>query len=136
MQEIVGKRIIAVHLGDDGSWIYFTDSENNVYGYKADGDCCAQAYIESVNGEAALIGTVVEVQENSINLSRVYGDDVIDATFYHISTNAGAATIELRISHNGYYGGTLEFREVDEAKGNLIAGTELTRLFLQRGGSS
>jgi hypothetical protein len=37
------------------------------------------------------------------------GYDVTDIGFYHVKTDKGDMTIELRVSHNGYYGGSLDF---------------------------
>lgn len=37
-----------------------------------------------------------------------YGD-VQDIDFYHIKTNKGVITVDMRTDHNGYYGGNLEF---------------------------
>jgi hypothetical protein len=89
------------------------------------GDCCANCYILNVDGSEALFGATIEaVQDLECFLTPEEEENLsdytcIDAWGHRILTNKGICTIEMRVSHNGYYGGSLtvsQGSEVSSAK--------------------
>ncbi len=124
MKELVGKNIVSIHLNSASDIVYFTDSEGKIYSYEARGDCCSTAYIEHINNVEFALGIVRSINRAVVNINSDEDScDCLDAYYYNISTDKGTATLEMRLSHNGYYGGWLEFNSVDSTSGNLIAGS-------------
>lgn len=109
MDELDGREITSAYLSSNDSELLIFFKEGDPVSLQAEGDCCAQAYIESVDAPEWLKGIVLSTEEREggeIDTGRGY-DEVCDVTFYVISTAKGSCTIELRTEHNGYYGGWL-----------------------------
>lgn len=93
---------------------------------KPEGDCCAVAWIEHVEGAADLlrgqITRVPDLYDDASDISEKtprddrHCDEALDQYMYTFTTTAGRCDIELRCSHNGYYGGWLEWSLVEEDK--------------------
>lgn len=107
-EELVGEKILSIELSN-GSRDLSIETENHLYKYEANGDCCANAYIESIDNIDWLINEEV-MYTNSLRLdSEELEYSVIDYHRYEISSAKGTCSIELRVSHNGYYGGSIYF---------------------------
>jgi hypothetical protein len=109
-----GTRIneVLFHEGD----LWFSTPDGFIKA-EPEGDCCASCYVQHIDGADALQGaTVAEVE--SIELPPVPDSeqcDVSDVWGHKIRTDKGHCTIEMRVDHNGYYGGELVFYAVDHA---------------------
>lgn len=85
------------------------------------GECCAHCYIQHVDGAEVLKnGVIFEVESTSSNRSVVGSGDVVDAWGHRIHTDKGICSIEMRVEHNGYYGGQLEIRTVESYAGEIL----------------
>lgn len=108
-----GSVVESVWLRDDkrGLAIVFADATQAVF--EAEGDCCADAWIEAVEGfdfKGRFLGCGnAPDREDSSKESGAY--DVLDINFYDFRTERGRLLVELRTSHNGYYAGYLTPRE-------------------------
>lgn len=106
---LVGQVIESVVLVGDDDLTITTDTQ--VHKYSCEGDCCAHAYfidpdqdiVADIVGEAVLSAVEAETQYDP---HEDYGD-VTDITFYTIKSMNTDLSIELRVNHNGYYGGTV-----------------------------
>ncbi|MDA2448533.1 hypothetical protein PDN63_08570 [Bacillus cereus] len=107
---LVGKRIEQVFVGNE-YWSLRFVTNDGVVEWDTENDCCNEVWFEHLDDLDALIGaTVIEVEDDG------YGDwediseedecgEVLERAFWKIKTNQGVCTIEVRNSHNGYYGG-------------------------------
>ena len=126
MQELIGKHITSVFIGQGESSIKFT-SDDISFVFNCDADCCAETWFsEILNLDALTNHTVAEVQE--LDLPHHHdgnGRQEYDSFYgYLLITDAGHCTIVFRCSSNGYYGGTCSF-SVDNGQGIW---TDISRL--------
>lgn len=112
---LVGRRILSVRISEDRERIEFNTDAGLVC---ADcyADCCSASWVEEFDYNNIIGGVVTLVNTKYLNhgttIPSVYPDkqqDEDEQHFYEISTDKGAATIEMRNSSNGYYGGGLDF---------------------------
>lgn len=105
----IGQVIESVWLRNDKEAIGFVFADGSQRVLIAEGDCCAHAWIESVDdfgfkGRFLGVGNAPDRADNSTELSE---DDVLDINFYDFRTETGRLLVELRTSHNGFYSGYL-----------------------------
>ncbi len=107
---LVGKRITAVR--NDGDFLVFWTDAGTV-SFLSYGDCCAQCYFDELEspelperGALCLRAELGDWQEWPEGT-----DDTNEQCFGKVDTEAGTITFTLRLSHNGYYGGSMEFAE-------------------------
>jgi hypothetical protein len=108
---LVGKTIKEVFLASDSKAMKFVTDEGDIIA-KADGDCCSDSWVESVDDPTVLIdATVLEVEDTSMPDLGSPGeyDGVIAYYGCKITTTKGRAVIDYRNSSNGYYGGNLSW---------------------------
>lgn len=118
LQSLIQKQVLNAYGNSDGLILETNDGyfELNPYG-----DCCSHCYIQHVDGSEALKDAVILEIEN-ISLPDVLNpSDVSDVWGYRFHTTKGIFTIEMRLDHNGFYGGELE---VNKFKGENL-GTPL-----------
>jgi len=92
-KNLIGKRINGILLGNDAWTVVFRTTEGEYFRYNTGNDCCNSVWTENRDGSDE-------------------GHEVIQDGFYTLHTDRGYIDIEVRNSHNGYYGGT--FNETDE----------------------
>ena len=121
---LVGKRINGLFIGD-GAWaLVFRDINGRHYCFRTQNDCCNTVWFNHVNGVATVLGegnlfdilrgatvTGVEAKGWSDDRSDEDGWDVIQDGFWTIATDRGYIDLEVRNSHNGYYGGNVVYDE-------------------------
>ncbi len=108
---IVGKKIANAKLVSGELRVTTTDGKR--HRFWPTGDCCAQCWIEATEGLDLMEGATVlsgEDKEWTDMTSEDY--DVLEQGFYSMHTDRGTLDLELRVSHNGYYGGSLEYTAV------------------------
>jgi hypothetical protein len=136
---LVGKRINGLFIGDDAWALVFRDINGRHYCFRTENDCCNTVWFNHVNGVETVLGegnvfdilrgamvTAVESKGWTADRGDENGYDVIQDGFWTIATDRGYIDLEVRNSHNGYYGGSVVYdAESDMSKiENLQAVTE------------
>jgi hypothetical protein len=107
----VGKVVESVRLCPARDALAIVFDDNTSYVLVAEGDCCANAWIEAVEsfgfkGRFLGISSPPDREDKSGDDPTSPGD-VLDINFYDFRTDHGRLLVELRTSHNGYYSGRL-----------------------------
>lgn len=105
---MIGATILAA-TKDDEDLLFMTD--RGLYKASPYGDCCANCYVQHISGTDALAPGAVITGVEDIELPPVPDDeqnDVSDVWGHRIVTDKGICSIEMRVDHNGYYGGSLD----------------------------
>ena len=121
---LVGKRINGLFIGDSAWALVFRDINGRHYCFRTQNDCCNTVWFNHINGVETVLGegnlfdilrgatvTGVEAKGWSDDRSDEDGWDVIQDGFWTISTDRGYIDLEVRNSHNGYYGGNVVYDE-------------------------
>ena len=128
---LVGKRINGLFIGDDDWALVFRDINGRHYCFRTENDCCNTVWFNHVNGVETVLGEgnlfdilrgamVTGVEDKGWTEDRADGYDVIQDAFWTIKTDRGYLDLEVRNSHNGYYGGSVKYDE--ESKIDAISG--------------
>lgn len=116
MERLVGKKILALEISEDKTVLRFITDHGECL-FMCCGDCCAQCWVEQINGVSCLIGEVVNEAKTKEYVRQEVLDsygDCIDDFGYTLVTSKGYVDFDLRASHNGYYGGELmDYTEVN-----------------------
>jgi len=120
---LVGERINGVFLGNDDWTLMFRTVRGEFLRYDTVNVCCNSVWFNHINGLNILgEGNSFDLLRGALVLSvedKGWGDnregedeyDVIQDAFWTIKTDRGYIDIEVRNSHNGYYGGSVDFVE-------------------------
>ena len=119
---LVGKRINGLFIGDDDWALVFRDINERYYCFRTENDCCNQVWFNHINGVSTVLGEgnlfdilrgamVTAVEDKGWSEDREDGYDVIQDGFWTIKTDRGYIDLEVRNSHNGYYGGSVKYDE-------------------------
>ncbi len=121
---LVGKRINGLFIGDSAWALVFRDINGRHYCFRTENDCCNTVWFNHVNGVATVLGegnvfdilrgamvTGVESKGWTDDRTDEDGYDVIQDGFWTIATDRGYIDLEVRNSHNGYYGGSVVYDE-------------------------
>jgi hypothetical protein len=116
MKRLIGRIIHKITMGESptcqrDSITFHTDDGDFVY--DAYGDCCSTSYIHEISDRHVLNGhKVINIVQHEADEFRDVGTaESLQVYNYDIVTNKGTCTIDFRNESNGYYGGSLEFRE-------------------------
>jgi hypothetical protein len=111
LEKMIGAEIRGVAYKGD---VLYISTNCGVFVCTPEGDCCASCYIQHISGTDALaVGAVIASVED-ITLPDVPDQDsysVSDVWGHRIKTDKGYCSIEMRVDHNGYYGGWLSVSE-------------------------
>lgn len=121
---LLGKRINGMSIGNDGWTIVFRDISGKHYRFDTENDCCNSVWFNHVTGVESVLGEgnsfdllrgaeVLAVEDKGWgeNRSEEEGYEVVQDGFWTIKTDRGYIDIEVRNSHNGYYGGSVSYNE-------------------------
>jgi hypothetical protein len=121
---LVGKRINGLFIGDSAWALVFRDINGRHYCFRTKNDCCNTVWFNHVNGVETVLGegnvfdilrgamiTGVESKGWTDDRTDEDGYDVIQDGFWTIATDRGYIDLEVRNSHNGYYGGSVVYDE-------------------------
>jgi len=117
IRDLVGHTISNVQVEDDGHRMVIT-TRSHRFVFRSEGECCAVAYIVKPSDED--IQSIVDQEVMAVNVHgfsrKDRGDwgEVTDTEFYSIQTHNGDLDLELRTSHNGYYGGWIVLTSKEE----------------------
>ena len=138
---LVGKRINGLFIGD-GAWaLVFRDINGRHYCFRTENDCCNTVWFNHVNGVETVLGegnvfdilrgamiTGVESKGWTDDRTDEDGYDVIQDGFWTIATDRGYIDLEVRNSHNGYYGGSVVY-DAESDLGTIEDLREVTKDF-------
>ena len=108
---LVGRTIEAAYKY--GEYIYLVFIDGQIARLHPDGDCCSHCYIAGATlTEALTLATVTSI-ENLVKheVENDQAHEVSEVWGHRIHTTRGTCTLEMRLEHNGYYSGRLEFRQ-------------------------
>lgn len=106
--KLIGKTIVGITK--DGPRFHLECEEANFI-LDGEGDCCASCWIENIDGLIVPGAKIVDVTCGGWSTIKDSDCDVEESGFYVIKTDKGDIQVDMRLSHNGYYGGWLEVRD-------------------------
>jgi hypothetical protein len=103
----------ATKHGDD----LFVETSDGSFRLSPWGDCCSSCYVQHVSGtdalaEGAVVAYVEDIDVEPRAEDEDCGGEVVDTWGHRITTSKGVCSIEMRLEHNGYYGGALQVTRV------------------------
>ena len=120
---LLGKRINGIFLGNNKWTLAFRTVEGQYVRYDTQNDCCNSVWFNHISG-VNILGDgnsfdllrgveVLAVEDKgwSDNRDDEDGYEVVQDGFWTIRTDRGYIDIEVRNSHNGYYGGSVVYVE-------------------------
>jgi hypothetical protein len=121
-EKLIGKKVISAHT--DGGNLYLVLDNNKVIELYPEGDCCSHCYIQHVSGTPALIGGVIAKIEDIKSIAteeEKKNADVLEAWGHRFYIQGkGIFDIEMRLNHNGYYGGWVNVTELDTLPSQFV----------------
>lgn len=118
---LVGKRINGLFIGNGGWSLAFRDIHGRQYRFNTENDCCNSVWFNHVSG-VNILGEgntfdllrgaeVLAVEDKGWGNNREGEDgcEVVQDAFWTIRTDRGYIDLEVRNSHNGYYGGSVSY---------------------------
>jgi hypothetical protein len=110
-EELRGRTIEAIYLSDGDHHLLF-ETEDGPFIYTASGECCNTVWFAHITLPPRLDGSfVMSVESKEWRHASAYigGDDAEEEAFWSLMTSNGYIDIEVRNSHNGYYGGDVAY---------------------------
>ena len=108
---LVGKTITGYELEPGGGSLRLDILGGDPVVLEVEGECCSDSWIESIDDDQALLGTVTDVEHiempDSPDRPPHPEDEYTYRAYYglKITTNRGRCVIDYRNDSNGYYGG-------------------------------
>lgn len=117
---LIGLTMKNVEHQKDRDELIFTTTDNRVFKFYHDQNCCESVEIESIVGDLNdLVGTpILKAEESASSLhpegapAREYEDESFTWTFYKFATIKGWVDVRWYGSSNGYYSESVDFAEV------------------------
>lgn len=122
-KELIGKRINGLFLGES-NWVFLIRTTDGEYHrFDTANDCCNSVWVNHITGVDCvgegdsfdlLRGALVLDAEDKgwgDNREDEEGYEVVQDGFWTIKTDRGYIDIEVRNSHNGYYGGSFTYND-------------------------
>lgn len=119
-KDLLGKRINGIFLCDDSWGLVFRTTDGRFYKYATEKDCCNSVWFNHINGvDAVGKGNSFDLLRGALVLSTEDKDwetkdeedyEVVEDICFTLRTDRGYIDIEVRNSHNGYYGGSVLFQ--------------------------
>ena len=139
-EELIGHRINGMFLANDGWTLIFRTTQGKWLRWDTENDCCNSVWFNHITGvECVGEGNVFDLIRGALVLDTEdkgwndnrngdeHGYEVIQDGFWTIRTDRGYIDIEVRNSHNGYYGGSV--RHVEQTQLENLDLTEITSDF-------
>ena len=140
-KELIGKRINGIFVGNDKWALVFRDVTGKFYRYDTSNDCCNTVWVNHLTGvEVVGQGDAFDLMRGALvtgaedkgwgeNRSDEDDYEVVQDGFWTIKTDRGYIDIEVRNSHNGYYGGGFSAADDDRGIGDIEDLTQVTEDF-------
>lgn len=122
-QNLVGQRINGMFLGNDGWTLLFRTIDGKYHRYDTSNDCCNSVWVNHITGVNILgegnsfdllKGVLITGAEDkgwSEDRTDIDEYEVVQDAFWTLHTDRGYIDIEVRNSHNGYYGGSFDYND-------------------------
>jgi hypothetical protein len=127
---LVGKRLTGLYINERGNGLRIRtinkDFTEEDFFYATVGECCNSVWINHISGTNIVRGAlVIKTEEKGWSANRYTGDDKYENDieqdgFWTILTDRGYIDLEVRNSHNGYYGGDIMVGSRDSDEYSLI----------------
>lgn len=120
---LVGERINGIFTANDRWSLIFRTTEGKWHRFDTENDCCNSVWFNHITGTAAVgDGNVFDLLRGAVvtgvedkgwgeNRDNEDGYEVVQDGFWTIKTDRGYIDIEVRNSHNGYYGGSVAYND-------------------------
>lgn len=123
LKDLIGKKVKEIRMDSTNTYIQF-ETDQGVFSYITEADCCSESWINHISGIQALIGEIV-LKTDQIGMAEILegqegfsGKQEVEKVYsYKIFTYQGVCELEMRNASNGYYGGSLE--KVDQIAGEV-----------------
>jgi hypothetical protein len=128
-EELRGRTIEAIYIDEHEHQLLF-ETEDGPFIYTASGDCCNTVWFAHITLPPRLDGSfVMSIESKDWRKSTAYmgGDDAEEEAFWTLLTSNGYIDIEVRNSHNGYYGGDVALNST--GKFNMDTARKITEDF-------
>lgn len=124
--ELIGKRINGIFTANDRWALIFRTTDGQWLRWNTENDCCNEVWFNHITGvdcvgegnvfDLIRGALVLDTEDKGWNDNREGEDgyEVVQEGFWTIKTDRGYIDIEVRNSHNGYYGGSVHFCEDTE----------------------
>ena len=107
---IIGKKIKQPFYYDQ--YVLLEMEDGGIYQLEPEGDCCAHCFFQHINYPDALIGgTIAKVVNVEQDRLKDTDYEVVDVWAHKLITDKGVCMLEMRLEHNGYYGGRMNVRK-------------------------
>lgn len=107
-ENLIGVKVNNVYINDDNTIVKLDTDKGDVF-LSWWGDCCSLCYLAHISGSEVLKdATILDVQHSEWEDIGGDGYYVMEKMGSTIKTIKGWVTLETRLEHNGYYGGTIE----------------------------
>lgn len=129
MKELIGKKVREIYVDSEfQTYLKFVTDQGDLH-YYADGDCCSESYFAEILGVNNLLQqkyAVLSVEK--IQLGESEGTRQESDSIYGIKINfsepgkyygPSCALIIFRNSSNGYYGGSCDYWDMENANGYM-----------------
>jgi hypothetical protein len=116
LRHLVHKTILEVENVTPGDDTIAIRTNEGIYSFVTENDCCNKVWIEHLEGVELIIGKEVTdiIRKTTGVYESIDGGGVEEAILYTIVTTGGYLYIELRNNHNGYYSGKLTLESIKE----------------------
>lgn len=115
---LINERLTGLFMSSDQKMIAFRTVENKYITFFTEADCCNNVWFNHITGVNLIRAEnifdiirgvlVISTEDKGWNENASYDDcNVVQDGFWTIKTSKGYLDIEVRNSHNGYYGGSV-----------------------------
>jgi hypothetical protein len=119
---LVGKRINGMLVGNDHWTLVVRDISGTHYRFDTENDCCNSVWFNHITGLNVLGegnsfdilrgATVLSIESKDWEIINDHNEyECVEDCFVTIKTDRGYIDLEVRNSHNGYYGGRIRYNE-------------------------
>ena len=110
-EEMLGQTINKIWLNEDHDKVVF-ETTGGDFAYVTVPDCCNQVWFEHLSLSPKLFGSYlmgVEAKDWVDISNEPDSYEVLEQSFWTLTTSNGYIDLEVRNSHNGYYGGSIDY---------------------------
>lgn len=103
IEELLGKRLVAINYDSDEEQLILRDSEKTEYIFYHDQNCCEGVYLAEISGSLLDLYNEPIIKAEVRTSEEDNADEYQQWTFYELATNKGSVTLRWYGHSNGYY---------------------------------